>query len=350
MVFVKKHQQQKEDDLTIAAFRGVRTKTGHVGLEVEVESNRPNVFPKDPGTLASYWNYHRDNSLRGADNGEYVLERPINFDKVDGALDALWKLFRDANAEIAESNRTSVHVHLNVLPFYQNRLVSLAALWFIFEEVLSMWCGDHRVGNLFAIRAKDGQAVVTQLKKWIEAKGNYKLNENSMHYAAFNSASIQALGSVEVRTLRGATEPEVIKQWVRILKCLYDASDRFADPRTIVETFSYDGPTNFFHSIFGELAEPIRNNVELNEEQFQTSLYEGIRYAQDLVFARDWSDFNPTVIREDPFGRQGKPEPELQRLRPGEFLNQLAQRREEERGRVVFDRTRFGREWEIIPQ
>lgn len=306
MVFKKKKEVTKDPDLTIAGWRGVRVKKGHVGLEVEIEGARlPRGLP-GVGTVGKYWQYVRDGSLRGEDSGEYVLLKPIDFEEVDAALDELWGQFKEAKTRIDDSNRTSVHVHLNVLPFYQNRLVSLMSLWFIFEEVLSYWCGDARVGNLFCIRAKDGPAIITQLKRFIETKGDFMLNADALHYSAFNAAAIYNLGSVEVRTLRGVKEPGPIKEWVQMLRKLYDASERYQDPRNIVEMFSLEGPADFFRSVFGELAETIVKGIDLTEDQFRNSLFEGMRFAQDLVYARDWSDFNPKEVRVDPFGRKGK--------------------------------------------
>jgi hypothetical protein len=306
MVFVKKKEKAADPDLTVAAFTGIRTKKGHVGIEIEVEGARLPKGEPPYNYLGDFWQYKRDGSLRGEDSGEYVYQKPFEFDQVDASLDDLWKRFKDANTRLDVSNRTSVHVHLNVLPFYQNRLVSLMALWFTFEEILSHWCGDTRVGNLFCVRAKDGPAIITQLKNFVERKGQYNLNADALHYSAFNVGAIFEFGSVETRTLRGVTEPETVKEWVRILRRLYEYSDRYTDPRGLVEAFSMEGPMDFFRLVFGDQAEVILKGVNFTDEQFRLSLYEGIRYAQDLVYARDWSDFNPTTVREDPFGRKTK--------------------------------------------
>jgi len=305
VVFVSKKKnvspEEREVDLTVASATGRRVKTGQVGIEVEVEGRN---IPK--AEIGSYWNYHRDNSLRGADNGEFVLAKPIDFNKVGEAVDQLWAKFASNNTRLDESTRTSVHVHLNVLPFFQNRLTNLMALWFIFEEVFSFYCGEHRAGNLFCIRAKDGPAIITQLKKYVEAKGDWRLNSDSMHYAALNVSAIQDLGSIEIRTMKGVTEPEPIKRWVGILKRLYDLSAEITDPRTIVENFSMMGALDFFRDVLGDDAEHVRDTCGLTEEEIVHSLHEGMRFANELVHARDWSEFNPKEVREDPFGRKTK--------------------------------------------
>lgn len=301
MVFKKRGTETVEPDLTVAAMSGRRNKKGEVGIEIEVEGrNLPRNLPDLP------WEYVPDGSLRGHENGEYILSKPIPFDKVADAIDQLWALFKERETQLDVADRTSVHVHLNVLPFYQNRLCSLMALWYVFEDVLAHWCGDHRVGNLFCLRAKDGPATITRLKTYIERKGETALAEG-LHYAAMNAHAIQQHGSLEFRTLRGETEPERIKLWVEILRKLYSASERFPDPRTICESFSMAGPLGFFDEIFQEHSSTILKGVDFSEEQIRNSLYEGVRYAQDLCYARDWSSFNPVKAVPDPFGRVPNP-------------------------------------------
>jgi hypothetical protein len=298
VVFVPRNKEKdKSKDFTIAGLRGVRTKKGHVGIEVECEGNN---LPKTG--LEPYWTYVRDGSLRGADNAEYVLTKPIDFDEVEKAVGDLWSKFKESKTKLDESIRTSVHVHLNVLPFYQNRLAALLALWFIFEEPLSYWCGDHRAGNLFCIRAKDGPAIIEQIKGWFENKGNFGLDTEGLHYAALNLSSVQEHGSVEIRTMRGVTDPKPLLQWVRILRKLYDASADYPDPRTLIEDYSLLGAYDFFQKIFGKEAEAILREVSTLD--VRQCLTDGMRFAQDFVYVRDWSEFNPVKVMEDPFGRK----------------------------------------------
>jgi hypothetical protein len=303
VVFTKRNAGREDQDLSISGLTGRRKKNGHVGIEVEVETARAGL-PREK--LGPYWYFERDGSLRGADSGEYILVKPINFTDVPKAVNGLWDRLRETNVELTDSNRTSVHVHLNVLPFFQNRLTSLIALWYTFEEILTAWCGDDRQGNLFCLRAKDGPAIVTSIKHYIESKGTAPLSTQTHHYAAFNASSIWEIGSVEIRTLRGVTTPEPIIEWVRILQKLYDASERYPDPRTLLETFSIDGPMDFFRKTFAEEAETILNGVELDTDAMRSSMYEGMRYAQDVIYARDWTNFKPKETAEDPFNRNTK--------------------------------------------
>ena len=287
----------------------MRKAQGQVGIEVEVEGN---WFRKggesddeeecDNGNLPDYWCYHHDGSLRGEDNAEYVLRRPIPFDKVGEAVDSLWQMFKEDNTVLTESNRTSVHVHLNIQQFHLNRLCSLLALYLSVEEVLTAWCGESRVGNLFCLRTKDAPAILSRMREYFRENGEVRFSDG-MHYAGINPQAIHKLGSVEIRTLRGATEPELIKKWVAILERLYTLSEAFPDPRSICDAFSANGPSGFFMEILGEHANTVASECGYNTEQLNNALYDGIRAAQELCYACDWDAFVPTKIKIDPFQR-----------------------------------------------
>lgn len=274
---------------------------GKVGIEIEVEgANLP-----DPDTIPSPWVFHNDGSLRGKENAEYVLANPVEFEDVPAALETLWSRFDKSKSILDDSNRTSVHVHLNVQSFFFNRLTSLMALYFAFEEVLTEWCGDHRVGNLFCLRAKDAPAILSSIRRFIESDGRNMIHDGH-HYAGLNANALHKFGSLEFRSLRGCSKPDVILDWVRILERLYVLSGEFEDPREICGIFSAEGPLAFFDSILGEMAPVVRRGIQMDEDQIRTSMYEGVRLAQDLCYCRDWSVFKGVEVRKDPFGRDAR--------------------------------------------
>lgn len=291
-------------DFPIAVQLGKRSKRGQVGVEIEVEGKRVFIEKPVPG-----WTTHNDGSLRGEENCEYVFSQPYTFETAEAKINALYKQFEDQKTQLDDSNRTSVHVHLNVLDFYSNRLTALMALWFLFEDILTQWCGDHRTGNLFCLRAKDAPAIIGDLRDFVK---NRRIPQEGNHYAALNGEALRKFGSLEFRTMRGSSDPKPIVQWLSILRRLYDASDNYKDPRTICEHFSMNGPANFFYEMFGtELSQVIRDGVKMNEDEFRESLYEGVRFAQELCYARDWSNFNPVEVKQDVFGRTDVPGDEV---------------------------------------
>lgn len=285
----------------LGAIFGKTSTKGDIGIEIEVEGR--SLPHEETAEETPYWKYAIDHSLRGEDNGEYVLRKPIKFEEVPKALDSLWGLFAKYKSVLDDSNRTSVHIHLNCQNFHVNRLASFSALYFCLEEILTEWCGEYRVGNLFCLRSKDAPAIVSRIKTFIQRDGDTNISEH-LHYAGFNIHSLSKFGSIEIRTLRGVKDPTIIQDWVDILQRLYDLSESFEDPRKICDMFSAEGPIDFFYAILGDKASVVRNGISWQDNQIKDSLYDGIRLAQDICFARDWDAFKKSDLKPDPFGRK----------------------------------------------
>lgn len=288
-----------------------RTKAD-VGIEIEVEGNK---FPKTEGYEGTHhpvkltgvpgWSYVHDGSLRGEDNAEYVLTNPIKFKDVPKKIDELFEALNKYGSVIQDSKRTSVHIHLNVQNFHLNRLAAFLGLYFCFEEILTEWAGDHRVGNLFCLRAKDAPAIVSKAKEFIKTEASVRISEN-LHYSGINIHALAKHGSIEVRTLRGTSNPQTIVEWVSILQRLYEVSERYEDPRRVVDGFSGMGALEFFYDILGDVAPIVRRDVDWTDEMIRDSLYEGIRFAQDVCYCRDWSEYKAIELKPDPFRRTAR--------------------------------------------
>jgi hypothetical protein len=317
---VVQHQFSVEEDLPriyppIGILLKRKATKGTIGLEIECEGNS---FKKEG--LPAPWTFHVDHSLRGQDNAEYVLAKPIEIDRVPEALDKLWGMFEQHGTVLADSNRTSTHVHLNVQDWYLNRLTSFLTMYFCVEELLTAWCGEHRIGNLFCLRAKDAPAIVSHLRHFIRTDGRYQIPE-SFHYAGLNAQALFKFGSLEIRTLRGPTDKQVILDWVSMLERLYTLSAEYDDPRDICGLFSSGGPMNFLSALLGPQEAVLRGGISYTDEMIRDAMYYGIRLVQDLVYCRDWVAYKPTAIKADPFGRD--PMKALNTLSNMATLNQL---------------------------
>lgn len=279
-----------------------RTVKGDVGIEIEVEGASLLHAEEEGNRVIPGWRYHIDGSLRGEENAEYVSDGPIPFAKVQGELQNLWAALKDNGARIDESNRTSVHVHLNMQPLYLNEFTSFAAIYFALEEILTQWCGDHRVGNLFCLRAKDAPGIVSAIEQFILNNGDHRFSD-SLHYAAFNPQALNKFGSIEIRTMRGTPDYETTLAWVQILQRIYEYARTIKDPRDVCQMFSSGGPIMFFDTVLGDKAMFLRKELGLGDSFIRNSIYEGIRLAQRLCYCRDWSKFTQVEITPDPFQR-----------------------------------------------
>lgn len=307
--FIRK-KSVKQAGFTMASALRKKEVLGDIGIEIECESQTSRLPQKDggpngvfmPELIPEMWQYHHDGSLRGYDNAEYVLKKPLKFEEVPGAVNALWDMFKKAGAVLADSNRTSVHIHLNAHRFHLNRLCAFAALYFSVEEILTEWCGDHRVGNLFCLRGKDAPAIVSKLKAFIQEDCRNPINEG-LHYGGLNIHALTKFGSIEVRALRGCTDPETILTWVSILERIYKLSGDFPDPRNICDNFSGEGPMAYLQMVLGDKTSIVKEGISFTNQRIMESLYEGIRLAQDLCYCRDWSLYEPIDVAPDPFDR-----------------------------------------------
>jgi len=301
-VFLRRTKTLRRPSFRMRDIMGQNTTKGEVGIEIEVEGKN---IPSNLSSLQPYWTFHKDGSLRGEESGEYVLARPIPFDKVSDACDLLWSLFEKKKTVFDESNRTSVHVHLNCQEFHLDRIACFSALYLCFEEVLTEWCGEFRVGNLFCLRSKDAPSIVNSIKKFLEADGKMQFS-SGMHYSGFNISALQKFGSIEIRTMRGVQTADLITDWVSILERLYTLSGEFKDPRDIPALFSEQGPSDFFSSVLGDKAQLVSNGINMNDQQIRESMYEGIRFAQDICYCRDWTLLDRVEDLKDPFKRSSK--------------------------------------------
>jgi hypothetical protein len=96
-VFVKR-DRKVQPGFNMQVVMNRKATKGAIGLEIEVEGNK---FPKPPGYELThtavkmpgrrlFWSYVHDGSLRGQDNAEYVLSKPIEFKDVPIAIEQLF--------------------------------------------------------------------------------------------------------------------------------------------------------------------------------------------------------------------------------------------------------------------
>lgn len=262
----------------ITALAGCRKNgaAGEVGIEIECEGR--NLFH---GNFAKWWVHHADGSLRGEDNAEYVLAFPIARDKVNEALDYLAGQIKDLKMEIIPSYRTSVHVHLNFDKATVKEAMTFVALYYVFEDILFDLAGRERVGNLHCLRACDAEYVLEAIRGVLR-EGTYpQLGADNLRYAALNLKALRDHGSLEVRSFRGESDMEPIKEWVSVLLAIKDAAKGIDNPQQICLDFSMLGARDFLKKNFS----PEIVRIFERSKNLEARLYEGIRLAQDIAWA-----------------------------------------------------------------
>ena len=226
-------------------LKGTKAKKGlgEFGIEIETETKSANYYPKDffgesivkespghgqkifwhPRTMPE-WSVTEDGSLRDFGR-EFVLKEPLDYSLAMMSLDSFGQATKDIRFTL-DAPATSVHVHMNITKFTCIQLINLISLIMFFENLLTEFCGESRRSNTFARPCRCADATVENVYKMIEAinsgaKKPIMFSQSNVKYGVMNLSTLSIYGSLEIRCMRGTTNPEEIKDWLTILNRLY---------------------------------------------------------------------------------------------------------------------------------
>lgn len=262
---------------TVQQIFGLPAKSGDVGIEIEAEARNCNPFPTHD--LPVGWNPTHDNSLRGI-SIEYVLNQPVKIDKVEDRIMSLQEAIKNNGTKVTYTYRAGVHVHINCQKLTMKQVLVFAALYYSIEEVLVEWCGSDRVGNFFCLRARDAEGVLDYVGSvYGNGQNPTHLANDAIRYAALNFCALPKYGSLEFRSLATTPDFEDIVKWATLLYNLREKSKEFESIPSILERFSMASPTEWLQEVLGDFYEDIKGQKDL-----ELKVWEGIRFAQDLLF------------------------------------------------------------------
>lgn len=189
----------------------------HVGVEIEVEKCGNMNFRDFPG-IAGAWNIEKDASLRGQDAYEFKTVFPSNCAEVLEALKGFYDMvdaIRKAERGVFDfSERTSIHIHVDVRDLTSKQIKALVKLYMIYEKSFFDFIGRHRYHNVFCIPVAES----TLLNK---PRGKTFYSEWDK-YCALNLATLQQFGTVEFRGMAGTDDVKTIIAWVLMVTCLVE--------------------------------------------------------------------------------------------------------------------------------
>ena len=253
---------------------------GEYACELEIEFDTevdPDAYIVD----AAGWVRHRDGSLR---NGlELVMDGPKLYKNLPDILTRPAKAL--VNAELYDhikwSQRCSTHVHMNVQNWTPTQVIRFATLWYIFESSIVDHFAPERAGNLFCLRAIDAPIFVEHIVDNFKPVLARKLGDGgNRRYMGLNWNSLPKFGSLEFRYLRGSVDPEYIMSFIQLLERVRRwAETSEVDPRDFLAEVSLRGLDNIQRDILG-YNWPITSSV-----------WESLRFAQDLVYGVDLNGF-----------------------------------------------------------
>lgn len=213
-----------------------------LGVEIEVENIKNEV------DLNHYWNCVEDNSLRNY--GHEFVSRPLRARSIPYAIEHLKQALYYNNDPIF-SNRTSVHVHLNVRDFTIERLQVFLLLYCVFEKHFFNIAGTRRENNIFCIPLWKSEQPIhlncwpTDLQKW------NKYNALNLGCILGNGINTN-LGTIEFRHLYGTLDTDILYPWIDSIIHLRDFS-RLLPLYILVEKIKNLNTTSEYISLYKQV-------------------------------------------------------------------------------------------------
>lgn len=213
------------------------------GTEYEIEDikkvnlgqgiNLLNLHEKEPYWITSYIGAMRDGSLRN--NGVEFITKPLSY---ESSL-TQFKTLHDALVlgPNPYTQRTSIHVHVNVCSLTIEQLNHLILLYAYLEPVFFKFAGTNRQHNIHCVPLN-----YTLLPKYY----HYDVHELVgiwSKYSAFNILPVKSIGTVEFRHLYGTGDFKVYQQWLTMLKQLWEYV--YNNDTTCLEEMLFSG-MNFY--------------------------------------------------------------------------------------------------------
>jgi len=208
-----------------------------------------------------------DDSLRN--HGREFKTHPSNFENTLKAFDHLWnRLFV---GETPFSERTSIHVHVNVSQLSVVQAREFVLLYALLEPLFFKWVGEEREHNIFCVPLNYTYLPI-----------HYKRDLGGLvdrwhKYTAFNILPVTTLGTFEFRHMYGTNDKEVFAFWLGALKELYDFIN-LNEELSVVKALAIMSPSDIAKAVVPSLAaltEDSKINDMLNDSQLDVKLSVG---------------------------------------------------------------------------
>lgn len=266
--------------------KDVRAVKGHtdlvdntlIGVEVELEN-----MLLDDGIISDYWKVVADGSLKN--NGhEFVFNQPLGGEDAVTALSELQDFIMDNGYQPDISERTSVHVHIDIRDLNLEQYKNFIGLYLVFETSLFHYCGKGRDGNCFSVPWSKLDSTVFA---FADARTNGKMynmigNLERNKYTSINLGSTGRFGSIEFRGHGGEWRKEKLLIWINLLLSLkkYILYNEI-NWDELLPHISRIGSIPFTDNVFGAFAKYI------DYPQLEYDVIQGVRLAQDAVYSKD---------------------------------------------------------------
>lgn len=275
---------------TIRELYSQNARAGDVGIEIEVEGKNAARLPVNIGGV---WLVKREGSLR---NGfEYYTRQPLKIDKdLVKHINKLTQKLQAPGVDVDMSNRTSVHVHVNVQSMTPLQVWTAAVCYWMLEGLLTRFCGEKtRHGNLFCLGIEHAEGILDLAIRDLKNKKPFDtFQEDLAKYGSQNLSSIRRFGSLEYRAMHGTIDTDSIINWCVCLKKIVDGSRFFADPAKVIDYYLDNDKDVFFE----KLLSPEMITVLKEQVDFASIIRENALALSEFAYApADWTRWSYEV-------------------------------------------------------
>lgn len=263
-------------------------KAGDVGIEIEVEGHEP--LP--PAPRNSCWVSKEEGSLR-YHGREYITNEPqVLNDALLASLTDLSKHLNKKDIVIENSPRTSVHIHVNVTDLHMTQMWTGACAFWLVENMLLEYCGPERVSNLFCLRIQDAEGVLKYVQRDLNSDRPLvnHLNTDQVRYAALNLNAASKFGSLEVRCMRGTTDPVLIYTWSKLVhRIIHEAHKKHNNPADLMDYYFRTPRLDFLNSVVGE--DDAKTLIKCCGRKWEDLIEDNVGSVLSIAYHHNWEKY-----------------------------------------------------------
>lgn len=263
------------------------------GVEIELEN-----FRGDANVLYGVWDEHQEGSL--VNGREFVMHPPRNGADVDAALD----LFFDQKFRYTGGERTSVHIHVDVMDGTTiAQLRSMTALTYLIEGAIYRIADENRKWGGYSCPLTDMHPKrldnVFNSKTVAHFTAGCTGNHHEDKYYGFNLVSVTKHGTVEFRYFPCTDDKATLVQWLNLCLEIKKAGVQFDDPQKVVDQFqTQDSAVAFIRKYLPASADAILMYLNLPDTVDRSKLLDVTIKEQEKEAPRNRNGgVNPLALR-----------------------------------------------------
>lgn len=278
-----------------------------IGVELEVENAGADLDGLREAS-GRFWNVTEDRSLRPHGVSWEWISKPALMGTTMAEMRLLFEKMGWGDANY--SDRTSVHVHTNVLDFTQQQVANLTLVYPVVESVLfrfvnhykkreeqgycrdtNLYCvpwSDCRMNRNFIEKFFDNPAILVPDRRGLGIRAWEK-------YTALNFLPMSEHGTVEWRHMHGTADMEKLGIWLNLIGSImrYCRDNKFDD---IVKTIKVMNDVSTYQQFFQHV---LGNSLEYKEE-YRAAMAEGVVNAKYSLVNWEANKNKPKPEKPDP--------------------------------------------------